>query len=281
MQIGALLQQALQILPNSPAPRLDVEVLLAHLLTVSRHYLYTYPERTLTAEEFAAWQQLLARRQQGEPMAYILGQREFWSMDLTISPATLIPRPETEHLVEQTLARIPLNAVWQIADLGTGSGAIALAIAKERPLAQIYAVDKSIAALQIAKLNTLRLQTNNVYCLAADWLTAFRPASLDVIVSNPPYLAASDRHLTEGDVRFEPRTALVAGEDGLEDYRTIIAQAKLVLKSSGHLLLEHGCDQASSIVQLLQQQGFIVINRYQDLAGLARIVCAQKVDETA
>lgn len=278
MQIQELLRYAVQKLESSPTPRLDAEVLLSYLLKVPRTYLYMQPQYQLTDEQLAAFQQLLVRRSQHEPIAYIIGQREFWSLTLAVTPDTLIPRPETELLVEQALEKIPSCTAKRILDLGTGSGAIALAIAKERPQAEVYAIDKSLAALSIAKANAQSLSITNLDFLAADWLTAIMPATFDMIVSNPPYIAEQDPHLVDGDVAFEPRTALVAGVDGLAAYRMIIKNAVTALKPQGWLLLEHGYNQAEAITILLKQYYFTKVTTYVDLAGIPRIICAQKVD---
>lgn len=277
MQVRHLLIQATQDLSDSPTPRLDAEVLLMHVLTVSRSYFYTNPERVLTTAELAAFNALLTRRQHGEPIAYITGQREFWSLDLLVTPATLIPRPETELLVEQALAKIPLNTALTIADLGTGSGAIALAIAKERPQVHVYAIDKSLAALEVAQLNAKRLNITNVSFVCSDWLLAFPPLGFDMIVSNPPYIAADDSHLTQGDVRFEPITALVAQQNGLAAYQAIIQQAQIALQPNGWILFEHGYNQQSQLTDLLVKADFKEINCTYDLAELPRVTCAQLV----
>lgn len=276
MQIRVLLQQATQALVQSTSPRLDIEIILGHCLKVPRSYLYMYPEQELPSSILVEFQALLSKRQQGYPIAYLIGQREFWSLNLMVTPATLIPRPETELLVDLALAKIPPEMELSIADLGTGSGAIALAIAKERPQAMVYGVDKSLAALAVAKLNAKRLQIANVIFIAADWLTAFASTTFDIIVSNPPYLAEQDPHLTQGEIRFEPVTALVAGHDGLQDYRMLIKQAKSILKPKGQLLFEHGYQQAESIVSLLTEQGYRAISAYKDLADKPRVIGAQR-----
>jgi release factor glutamine methyltransferase len=275
MQIRQLLQQATKLLTQHESARLEAELLLCHCLAVSRSYLYMHVEQIVNQVELTQFQRLLVKRQQGYPIAYLLGNREFWSLDLIVTPDTLIPRSETELLVEVALAKIPLEAEFTLADLGTGSGAIALAIAKERPKATVYAIDKSLAALQVAKQNAQRLQIFNVVFLAADWLTAVATVQLDMIVSNPPYIAQTDPHLTEGDVRFEPAMALAAEDDGLAAYKAIISQTKSILKSEGWLLLEHGYTQAESISLVLQDHGYKVVASLKDLAGKPRVICAQ------
>lgn len=276
MQIRRLLMQAAQLLGTSPTPRLDSEVLLAHVLGFTRSQLYAQLERILTFEEINQFQQMLSRRQQGEPIAYLTGKREFWSMELQVTPDTLIPRPETELLVELALSKIPYSREVTIADLGTGSGAIALAIAKERPNAKIYAVDSSFAALTVAKMNANNLGLTNVYFLGADWLTAFAAETFDVIVSNPPYISSQDPHLTQGDVWFEPRAALVGDDDGLAAYRLITSEAKQILKAKGWILFEHGYEQACQVLDLLQAANFVELLNRRDLAGQNRVSLGQK-----
>ncbi len=258
----------------SPTPRLDAEVLAMHVTGLSRAQLITRASDPLTAENRSQLEQLLARRARGEPVAYITGRREFWSMELAVTPDVLIPRPETELLVEQALARIPAGAGWTIADLGTGSGAVALAIAKERPRCRVLAIDASPAALVVARANAERLGIGNVEFRHGDWLAPLAGERIEMLVSNPPYVAAGDPHLEQGDVRFEPRTALVAGADGLDAIRLIAAGSGTHLKPGGWLLLEHGDEQGSRIAQLLQAQGCRAIRCYQDLAALDRVtVC--------
>jgi release factor glutamine methyltransferase len=217
--------------------------------------------------QFTAW---LNRRQQGEPIAYLLGWREFWSLPLEVTPDTLVPRPETELLVELALARLPADQPLKIADLGTGSGAIALALARERPQAAIIGTDISPAALQVARRNGVCFDLNNIEWRQGDWLTPLADERFDLIVSNPPYIAATDNHWREGELRFEPFTALVSGVDGLQALRTLIAQAPNSLRFGGWLLLEHGYDQGESVPALLTACGFVEVADHQDGAGLSR-----------
>ena len=214
---------------------------------------------------------LLERRLGGEPIAYLLGEREFYGLTFKVSPATLIPRPETELLVELALQRIPQLGARRVLDLGTGSGAIALSIAHARPNAEVVAVDASAAALEVAQFNTQQLALGNVRLLQSDWYAALHGERFDMIVSNPPYIAAGDAHLAQGDVRFEPSSALVSGTDGLDDIRRICAQAKAHLKSKGWLLFEHGYDQAAPVRALLRQAGFAEVFSARDLAGIERV----------
>ncbi|MGD8577562.1 MAG: peptide chain release factor N(5)-glutamine methyltransferase, partial [Thiohalophilus sp.] len=215
--VGELLEQAQQRLQSlSNSPRLDSELLLARVLQQSRTWLHTWPDKALNDNTRQAFEQLLLRRLRGEPVAHILGDQAFWSLSLQISPATLIPRPDTERLVELALERIPTETDWAIADLGTGSGAIALALASERPRCHLLACDRSAEALSVAQNNAERLGLMNITFVHADWLKDVpRDKRFDMIVSNPPYICDTDPHLDQGDVRFEPREALTAGADGL------------------------------------------------------------------
>ncbi len=219
--------------------------------------------------------QLLERRAAGQPVAYLTGEREFWSLALEVSPDTLIPRPDTETLVEQALAALPVDDPLQVADLGTGSGAIALALAHERPRWRVLAVDRQAACARIARRNAARLGLGNVTVLVADWCRPFASASLDAIVANPPYVASGDPHLEQGDVRFEPGSALVAGDDGLEAIRALGAQAGSVLRAGGWLGLEHAPEQTEEIKKLLKKNGFSEIHTALDLAGRERCTLAR------
>ena len=257
--------------------RLEAELLLASVLDRDRTWLRTWPETTLSPDQQRAFDIRIERRQKGEPMAYILGQRDFWTLTLTVSPATLIPRPETELLVEQALARIPENATWTILDLGTGSGAIALAIACERPHCRLIATDRSLTALSIARKNAQRNAIENIHFLASDWLAAFAPGfQAEMILSNPPYIKVKDPHLSAGDVRFEPPSALAAGREGLDDLQHILTAARSHLEPGGWLLLEHGYDQQAALATLLAQQGYESIRCYHDYADLPRLSLAQR-----
>lgn len=251
--------------------RLDAELLLAQVLRQSRSYLIAWPERTLTEEQVQAFAALVARRAAGEPVAHILGRREFWSLDLEVTPATLIPRPETELLVEQALTRIPADAHWDIADLGTGTGAIGLAIARERPYCRIVASDASADALAIAERNAREHDLNTVRFVHGIWYQPLADARFDLILSNPPYVRTDDPHLREGDVRFEPHSALVAGSDGLDALRQIVAGAPEHLRHGGWLLVEHGYDQGEAVAHLFAQAGFSAIETVRDLGGQPRV----------
>lgn len=272
MTIAAVLQQASQRLQEaSDSPRLDAELLLCQALGQSRTYLFTWPERSLTPQQSAAFESLLRRRQAGEPVAHILGRREFWSLDLRVSADTLIPRPETELLVEAAVERIPPNVNWQIADLGTGSGAIALAIASERPACRVTAVERSPGALEIARENARRLGIDNVEFLSGSWFEPLAGRRFGMIVSNPPYIPQEDPHLRQGDVRFEPGSALASGLDGLDDIRHLVANAPAYLAAPGWLLLEHGYDQGGQLVELLLDSGYYEVEDLADLQGHGRV----------
>ena len=256
--------------------RLDAEVLLAHTLDVSRAHLRAWPEKPLDDQSESRFRDLVERRAHGEPVAYLIGYQEFWSLRLAVTPATLIPRPETELLVEQSLARIPADEHRQIADLGAGSGAVALAIAHDRPACEVVGVERDSDALSVARDNAQRLHIENVSFRHGDWFEPLEGQRFDLIVSNPPYVAETDPHLQQGDVRFEPRHALRAGPAGLVDLSHIISIAPSHLHDGGWLCVEHGYDQASALVQLLQDAGFVTISQYHDLAGHVRVSCAQR-----
>lgn len=261
-------------LPDSPSPRLDAELLLAHALGQSRSYLRTWPEREPDAAQCAAFAALLERRRAGEPVAYLLGRQGFWSLDLEVAPHTLIPRPDTELLVETALTLGPGGPAW-VLDLGTGTGAIALALACERPAWQVLGVDRVSEAVQLAERNRARLGLGNARFVESVWFSTLGGERFALIVGNPPYIAAADRHLSEGDVRFEPASALVAGEDGLADIRRIVAEAPEHLEAGGWLLLEHGYDQAEAVRALFAARGFAAVESRRDLGGHQRITLGQ------
>jgi len=266
--IGALLRETQ--LPDSPSARLDVELLLAAALDKPRSYLRTWPEKLVPREALVRFQADLERRRQGEPVAYILGQQGFWSLDLEVSPDTLIPRPDTEVLVETVLA-LPLAGEARVLDLGTGTGAIALALAHERPRWTVLGVDRIPEAVELARRNAERLRLDNVRFAESHWFSALEGQRFALIVSNPPYIAGSNHHLDEGDVRFEPRSALVAGADGLDDIRELIAAAPAHLQPGGWLWLEHGFEQAGAVRELLVRQGFAEVESRCDLGSHQRI----------
>lgn len=274
--IRAALEQAVRILARTSASaRLEAETLLGHILDRPRHYAYLWPEQPIAPTPYRRLEALCHRRAAGEPLAYIVRRREFWSLDLEVTPATLIPRPETECLVEAALARIPVTADWRIVDLGTGSGAIALAIATERCACRILAADKSPAALAVARRNAARLGIGNVGFRAGEWFAALDRRGYQMILSNPPYVAEGDPHLDRGDLRFEPRSALVGGPDGMTEIRFIVRQARSYLAPNGRLLLEHGCDQGTQVCHLLEEFGYRGVRSHRDYAGWQR--CAEGI----
>ena len=266
--IASLLRAA--DLPDSPTARLDAELLLAAALGKSRSFLHTWPERIVPSEAALKFAEYLQRRRGGEPVAYILGQQGFWKLDLEVAPHTLIPRPDTELLVEAALELLPATPA-RVLDLGTGSGAIALALASERPAWKVTAVDRVIEAVALAERNRQRLQLNNATVLSSHWFSALTGQRFQLIISNPPYIASADPHLAQGDVRFEPASALVAGPDGLDDLRLIVAQAPEHLEAGGWLMLEHGYDQAEAVRDLLHTRGFEEVHSRTDLGGHQRI----------
>lgn len=257
-------------LPDSPTPRLDAELLLAAALGKPRSYLRTWPERELDAAQQAQFNAFMQRRRSGEPVAYILGRQGFWSLDLEVAPHTLIPRPDTELLVEAALERLPATPL-AVLDLGTGTGAIALALASERPAWQVTGVDRVEDAVALAERNRQRLNLGNASFVQSHWFSALAGQRYGLILSNPPYIRADDHHLDQGDVRFEPSSALVAGSDGLDDIRAIIQAAPQHLLEGGWLLLEHGFDQASDVRALLAAEGFVEVHSRRDLACHERI----------
>lgn len=245
-----------------------------HVCNLSRTELITQGDRALNPEQEQRLWELVTRRLQGEPIAYITGRREFWSLDLQVTPDVLIPRPETELLVEQALARIPNDADWLIADLGTGSGAVALALAHERPRCRVLATDTSAAALTLTQANAQRLGITNLECRSGDWLGPLAGEKLDMIVSNPPYIAETDPHLRAGDLRFEPRAALTPGGDGLDAIRCIIRNARDHLRANAWLLLEHGYDQGAAVRALLASRGYRDICSFHDTSNQERVTAA-------
>lgn len=251
--------------------RVDAEALLLHVLGQSRAWLFAHAGDALDMDVQTAFQALVARRAAGEPVAYLTGRRGFWTLELEVTPATLIPRPETELLVELALQRLPHDAATPVADLGTGSGAVALAIASERAYATVVATDASPEALAVAGRNAQRLGVANVRFIHGDWLAPLGNERLALIVSNPPYIEASDPHLAQGDLRYEPVSALASGTDGLRDIRHIIAGADAHLESGGWLLLEHGWNQGEAVRALLCAAGFEQVFTAQDLEKRDRV----------
>lgn len=270
MTVAQRLLDAANSLPGD-SPRADAELLLARAIGRPRSWLYAHSDAMLGDEQASDFHALLERRRRGEPVALILGTREFWSMELVVTADTLIPRPETELLVELALRQVPAQSPSRVLDLGTGSGAIALALSRERPLADVTAIDADARTLAVAQKNAARLGLGRVRFLLGNWYSAVRDERFDVIVSNPPYIAEGDPHLLQGDLRFEPRAALASGRDGLEALRAIAADAPRHLQPAGWLLLEHGFEQGGAVRALLQSAGFADIATHADMEGRDRV----------
>lgn len=275
LRIDAALSAATEQLQTiSESPRLDAELLLARALDVQRSYLFAHPEQEMDPAAATRFTMTIAKRVDGMPMAYISGEKEFWSMTLQVNPETLVPRPETEILVDQALICIPRQGALQILDLGTGSGAIALALARERPGCNVVATDLSDGALAVARENARQLNLPNIEFRQGTWIEPVSDLAFDIIVSNPPYIASNDPHLRS--LQYEPRDALESGEDGLDAIRQITATAGAVMTASGKLLLEHGCQQAEAVAAILQKSGWVDIHSVKDLAGLPRVTIATR-----
>ena len=256
---------------------IDAQALLAHVLSRDRGWLVAHATDPLPADQVHAFFALARRRREGEPVAYLTGVREFFGLPLVVDRKVLIPRPETETLVEWALSNLPADRPMRVLDLGTGSGAIALAIAHARPQVTVVATDNSADALAVARGNAARLGLSNIEWLRADWFEALGAATFDAIVSNPPYVAAGDPHLVEGDVRYEPSSALASGPDGLDALRVIVAGAAEHLAAGGWLAVEHGYDQAAAVRNLLQQAGFGQLECLRDLSGIPRVAAGRVV----
>jgi release factor glutamine methyltransferase len=270
--VQTLLTQARQQLAaTSESPRLDAEVLLCHVLNASRAYLYANPDQAMNARQIAAYTDLITRRCHDQPVAHLTGVREFWSLTLRVTPDVLVPRPETELLVEQALSRIPVGEACDVLDLGCGSGAIVIAIATERPAARLIAVDSSAAALQVARDNAAAHNCGRIRFREGSWFAPVGEQRFNVIVSNPPYVATGQPQLTDPELAHEPPQALYSGVDGLDDIRRIIKDAPTHLQPGGRLLLEHGFDQAGKIAELLERAGFTAIHTHADIAGHPRV----------
>ena len=257
-------------LRDSGLDAVDARALLRHVIGCEEAWLISHPDRQLSAKEQEAYATLRARRAAGEPVAYLTGSREFFSLAFKVTPAVLIPRPETELLVETVLDRIPADAPWRVLDLATGSGCVAIAIARQRPRAQVTATDVSPAALAVARENAARHGVN-IEFVESDWFAALSGRRFDLIVANPPYVAEGDPHLDEGDLRFEPRNALVAGSAGLDGIEVIVEQSPRHLAAGGWLLFEHGHEQGACSRVLLTAAGYDDIATFRDLADIERV----------
>ncbi|MDX6019580.1 peptide chain release factor N(5)-glutamine methyltransferase [Scandinavium sp. V105_16] len=275
MNFKQWLTQAIARLAQSESPRRDAEILLGHVSGKTRTYILAFDETALTAEQSDRLESLLSRRVNGEPVAHLVGMREFWSLPLAVSPATLIPRPDTECLVEQALARLP-SRPCDILDLGTGTGAIALALASERQDCRVTAVDFVADAVALAQCNATSLGIDNVTIVQSDWFSALAGRTFDMIVSNPPYIDEQDPHLAEGDVRFEPLSALVAADEGLADLAHIIGEGRHFLAPGGWMLLEHGWKQGDAVRQRYLQAGYTQVETCRDYGGNERLTVGRR-----
>lgn len=280
LTIASCLQQSAQLAVVSDTPRLDLEIILAHILQKSRTYLFTWPETLLTETQANVFTDYFKRRMSGEPVAHIVGVREFWSLELMVNNSTLIPRPDTELLVETALEIFFNDAPQQIRrllDLGTGTGAIVLALAHEKKYWQCVGVDKEIAAVELAEKNRQQLNSENVKIQHSNWFSVFgKGEQFDIIISNPPYIDPADPHLIEGDVRFEPLSALVADKNGLADLEFIVANAKKYLLQGGWLLVEHGYDQASKVRDFFHSNQYSEIQTRCDLGDNERVTLGRQ-----
>ena len=275
MRLDAAIADAVQRLtPVTESARLDAEILLCQTINMPRSYLFAHPEDELDDLSLARFEALIERRLQGEPMSYISGTREFWSRELLVSPATLIPRPETELLVELALREIPRTAEWQVLDLGTGSGAIAISVAAERSLCTVTATDVSADALGIARENVRQGDLANVTCLQGSWTAPVENRQFNMILSNPPYVRDDDDALTK--LRHEPLSALASGKDGLDALRILATDCVPILAANGWLMMEHGADQKDDVADLLKAAGWSEIACHNDLAGLPRVTVARR-----
>lgn len=275
MDYQTWLKTAVARLTASESARRDAEILLGFVTGRARTFLMAFGETLLTPQQTEQLATLLVRRERGEPVAYLVGEREFWSLPLSVSPATLIPRPDTECLVELALQRLPAEPC-AILDLGTGTGAIALALASERPDCQVTGIDLQSEAVTLAQHNAQKLAIGNAHFRQGSWFTPVTGQQFALIASNPPYIDAADPHLAQGDVRFEPNSALVAAQNGLADLAAIVQQAPGYLQSQGWLLLEHGWQQGESVRTLLKEAGFMAIETCRDYGGNDRVTLGQK-----
>jgi len=278
MNIQQALQQASKDLSGtSPSAMLDAQVLLTHVLQCNTAHLAAWPEKALSDDQHADYLQLVKQRRQGTPVAHLTGSREFWSLDFSVDNSTLIPRPETETLVEYLLDNFASRENLKLLDMGTGTGAIAISIAKEKPDWEIVASDISEQALKLARQNSSHHDTDNVSLIQSDWFENISQKNFDIIISNPPYIASDDPHLTLGDVRFEPESALSSGATGMVDIEHICSHAKEYLLKNGWLIVEHGYNQKQQVADCFSRNGFTEITQQQDLSGHARMTTGKKL----
>lgn len=256
---------------TSDTPHLDAEVLLSHCLSKNRSYLRAWPEHQPSVTQSQQFWGLIDQRCQGQPIAYLIGRREFWSRTFTVTPDVLIPRPDSELLIELSLQLLPSHQACNIIDLGTGSGILAITLAAELPLARVMASDISSAALNIAKINAKQLAISNLSFVISHWFDNVSDTQFDLVISNPPYIAADDPHLQQGDVRFEPTSALISTEEGLKDIRLLAEQARYHLKPNGHLMIEHGYSQQTQVQTILKSLNYRRIQTHTDLSGNPRV----------
>lgn len=274
--ISSLLHSATERLSASDSARLDAEILLRHVINKDRSYIYAHSEKKLESSQIEIFKKLLEKRSQGFPVAYLTGKKEFWSLEFEVSKDTLIPRSETELLIESILELVDNSSALNLLDLGTGTGAIAIALAKELSQSQLTATDKSIEALTIAKRNAAFHQITNVNFIQSDWFQNIENASFNFIISNPPYISQSDSHLEQGDVQFEPISALSSGEKGLDDLTIIIKESHNFLVSGGYLLLEHGYNQGQDVMSLMEENNYTSIKALYDLSTHHRATICMK-----
>lgn len=283
MNIQQALEQARRALNEIDQPttreatQIDAQVLLCHVLRCNRAHLMTWPEKELAEKQSAQYLSLIAQRKQGQPVAHLTGEREFWSLNFLVDNSTLIPRPETETLIEFILEKFDDRKNLKLLDLGTGTGAIAITIAHEKPDWKVFASDNSEPALKLARQNSEQHQTGNVTLIHSDWFNNIHECDFDIIVSNPPYIASHDPHLQSGDLRFEPQSALTAGKTGMDDIEHLCAQAKNHLQKNGCLIIEHGYNQARIVDDCFKKNAYAQINQKKDLSGHIRMTTGNKV----
>ena len=278
MNIQQALQYAVQNISNtSSSAHLDAQILLSHILNCNSAHLAAWPEKELNLQQLKSFQKLIKQRQQGSPVAHLTGNREFWSLNFKVNNSTLIPRPETETLIEFILDKFGEKNGLTVLDMGTGTGAIAITLANEKPDWIITATDISAAAIALAKENSTMLNTENIALLQSDWFTNIPQQTFDIIVSNPPYISTDDPHLTEGDVRFEPESALISGKTGMDDIEYLCSQAKNYLAKDGWLIIEHGYNQKTAAAECFTRNNYKNISQQNDLAGHCRMTAGNKL----